>query len=213
MIDNLHLATSCLIGRPDDEVLRDLLALSPDGLQLCPGFEAGVDGVSTRTHHGYTPGEWRSKVWQGGALAWSGDSMHPPRRHEAPDFMESISSLDVCLETMYHDYWLGCGEEIEVAMSFGIKLAVDISHLWIQVCSGVISRSTLRRLMDYPNIMEVHISANNGRNDSHRPCTGNEMLLEWGLSQGAPVVLECNMHKMSTQQRVDQVEMLRTRVG
>ena len=208
---NLYLATSCLIGLPDDEVIETLLGFTPYGIQLCAGFGGVIADIPTRTHHGYTPGEWRTKVWDGHELKWRGDSIHPPKR-DVERFgrwcFDHGVYEDVALETMYPGYWLGTGEELEIAMTNNQRLAVDISHIWIQRQAGVIDDSTISRLCEYGNVAEVHVSANNGRHDTHSPIRGNEMMLEWALGLGVPVILECNMQRMTPAQRQQQVDTL-----
>jgi hypothetical protein len=62
-----------------DVALRALLELRPDGVQLTPGnqpthqFERLLDGVTTRTHHGFEPRVWKRTVWNDdGSCAVSG---------------------------------------------------------------------------------------------------------------------------------------------
>lgn len=47
---------------------------------------------------------------------------------------------------MYPGYALGTGEEVERAIDDGIALAVDISHVFIQITQGAMSATTWKRL-------------------------------------------------------------------
>lgn len=114
------------------------------------------------------------------------------------------------VEVMYPGYHLGTGAEIEDAMARGLPLAVDVSHLWIQRCAGVLSRRTWRRLRGYDHVTEVHLSDNDGRHDLHRPVSSASFGLGWALERGSggvPVVLECRFHRLSESERAAQVEV------
>ncbi len=93
---------------------------------------------------------------------------------------------------MYPGYRLGCGAELERAMEQGLTLAVDVSHINIQLCAGVMSVCTWERLQRYAAIAEVHVSDNAGRVDSHGPLTADTFGLSWAKErcvQGIPLVL------------------------
>jgi len=207
---------------------RDLLALEPDGLQLTPGnaptpgfdaYAADLD-VPTPTHHGFFARALRHPVWnERGDLLIDSDSMHPPkasapaartwwRRFTAGEY------LCLCLETMYPGYLLGANAELETAMDLEQRLAVDVSHLFMQRTCGNLRDATLRRLFDYPHVAEVHVSANDGRRDAHRPIDSNTFGLTWArerAADGVPCVLECYMHRLDHRERRRQLALLRGR--
>ena len=58
------------------------------------------------------------------------------------------------LETMYPEYYLGNGAEIDLAMDLEINLAVDISHIYIQKSNNLISDKIWKRLQNYEKINE-----------------------------------------------------------
>jgi sugar phosphate isomerase/epimerase len=216
----LFLAMSCLQGRPMREAFDELAALGADGIQLTPGnaptrgFEEHVrqSGVATRTHHGFAPEVMRQEVWSETlqlTRAWH--SVHPPRK-VCDDWLPA-SGAEVCLETMYPGHPLGAGDALAAAMDAGVRLAVDVSHIFIQREQGVLSDSVWRRLQDYEYVDEIHVSANDGRRDRHAPLCGDTFGLEWARARsaqtGTPVMLECYMHKLSDDERRRQIEIVR----
>jgi hypothetical protein len=97
-------------------------------------------------------------------------------------------------------------------MADGITLAVDVSHVYLQRMAGAMTEATWRRLADYERIAEVHVSANQGRADTHRSLTAETFGLAWvreRAANGDDVILECYMHKLDDDQRQHQLELLR----
>ncbi len=195
------------------------------GLQLTPGC-APTPGfsnwlvarsVEARTHHGFSWRALRRTVWceQTGALLVNAHSIHPPQVGSlAGDrFWNTVADTDTgpALETMYPGYMLGTGEELDRAMDLGIRLAVDVSHLHMQWHAGLLRQATLDRIFDYSRIDEVHVSANDGSRDQHRPITSATFGLAWVRDQltiETPVILESYVHRQSTGERLDQLELL-----
>jgi sugar phosphate isomerase/epimerase len=212
----LHLALSCLQGRPMSMAFDSLRKLGPMGIQLTPGnlvtedFEQQVarSGLAVRTHHGFSFTSRKTAVWgEDGRCLVDSQSVHPDKRGLPAEPLSGPA-----LETMYPGESLGTGEELERAMREGRRLAVDVSHVYIQTCQGVISAQTWRRLMDYERIVEVHVSANDGRSDSHRPIGPDTFGLDWAKAKGAagtPVILESYFHKLDEDQRRRQLDRLR----
>lgn len=202
----LYLALSCLQGRPMARAYDDLAPLA-DGVQLCPGCQPTPGFAPTgvvRTHHGYTPHAFRTRaVWgEDGACLVDSDSVHPP-------LLGGKYSDTPILETMYPSYELGDGDALEAAMARGVRLAVDVSHLWIQKTQGVISERQLAKVFDYSEIAEIHVSANDGKRDLHAPLRADTYGLDWARQRGVPVVLECYFHKLDDDARKRQVELAR----
>lgn len=202
----LYLALSCLQGRPMARAYAELSALA-DGVQLTPGCQPTPGFAPTgpvRTHHGYTPTAFRIRdVWGAdGACLVDSDSVHPPaaggRYSDAP-----------ILETMYPGYELGDGDALDAAMDRGARLAVDVSHLFIQRTQGVLSDRTLARVLDYERVEEIHVSANDGARDLHAPLRADSFGLDWARQRGVPVVLECYFHKLDADARRRQIELVR----
>ena len=210
----LYLALSCFQGRPTAEAAETLHALAPGrvGLQLTPGCAPGPITVTcpTRTHHGLTDRALRAPVWHDGTLVWHGDSAHPPRERDVPDGWRPPDG--VILETMYPGYAaLANGDQLAAAMDTGRWLAVDVAHLDIQTFHGLLPRSVLNRLLEYERVAEVHVSTSREHRDTHAKLSGSEWGLEWAqsrLAAGAPVVLECYMHKLAHEERLEQVALL-----
>jgi sugar phosphate isomerase/epimerase len=113
---------------------------------------------------------------------------------------------------MYPGYRLGTGVELERAMELGVRLAVDVSHLFIQQTAGVLEDRTLRRVLASAHIVEVHVSQNDGRHDSHRPLRRDSFELGWArerLQHGVPVIYEAYLHVVSEPSRRAQLELVR----
>jgi hypothetical protein len=227
MSNMLFVALSCLQGRPMQAAAEELLALRPDlAIQLTPGcaptegfsrWLAG-QGVTGRTHHGFSWHALRRSVWckETGALLVRTHSVHPPKlgSRTGTTFWEQAprhSETGIAFETMYPGYLLGTGAELERAMGIGLRLAVDVSHLFIQWTSGVIRSDTLERVFQYPHIEEVHASANDGTGDQHRSITTSTFGLDWVRQMCAthvPVVLESHLHMQSVEQRQEQLSLI-----
>jgi hypothetical protein len=192
-----------------------LRPLTPHGLQLTPGnlvtedFEGHVlrAGLPFRTHHGFSFTARKQPVWdEANRCLVPSDSVHP-----GPLGLPEQTPLGPALETMYPGEALGTGPELERAMAERRRLAVDISHVFIQHEQGVISARTWRLLMDYEHIVEVHASANDGRKDLHRPLTQDTFGLAWARARtraGTPLVYESYLHKLDDDTRKRQIDLL-----
>ena len=212
-------------GRPLDAAVVDVFGAGCDGVQLAPGNAprrdgvAPVDfGVSTCTHHGFAWDALRRLVWSPtGELLVTADSTHPPRVTEPAadhwwDRLARGEFAHAVFEVMYPGWTLGTGAEIRAAMAERVALAVDISHLWIQMCAGVVDDATVAALLAYEHVVEVHVSANDGRRDQHRPIDASTFGLEWArerLASGTRVVVESYWHRLSTGERRAQVDLVR----
>ncbi|WP_161967625.1 hypothetical protein [Fimbriiglobus ruber] len=196
------------------EAAETLLALVPGrvGLQLTPGCAPDPITVScpTRTHHGFTSKALRAQVWDGGTLVWHGDSLHPPLERHVPTDWQPPEG--VVLETMYPGYAaLANGDQIAAAMDEGRWIAVDVAHLDIQKYHGVLADAVLNRLLAYERVAEVHVSTSQDARDSHAKLTASTWGIEWArsrLATGTPVILECYMHKLTHEERLEQVAWL-----
>ncbi len=210
----LFLALSCFQGRRMGDAAATLLALAPGrvGLQLTPGCAPGPieAGCPLRTHHGFTHKALRTPVWDGPALVWHGDSVHPPLGRNVPDGWRAPDG--VVMETMYPGYAaLSNGDQLAAAMDEGRWLAVDVAHLDIQRHHGVLPVSVLKRLMDYQRVAEVHVSTSHEHRDTHAKIDPSDWGIEWArdrLRAGTPVILECYMHQLAHEERLEQVAVL-----
>lgn len=193
------------------EAAEILVALAPGrvGLQLTPGCAPSPIGVQCpmRTHHGFTYRALRAQVWDGGTLVWHGDSIHPPQQRDVSDDWQPPD--DVVMETMYPGYAaLANGDQIATAMDAGRWLAVDVAHLDIQLHHGVLAKTVLQRLMKYERVAEVHVSTSREARDTHARLSNVTWGIEWArehLAAGTPVILECYMHKLSHEERLEQI--------
>ncbi len=106
---------------------------------------------------------------------------------------------------------LATGDQLAAAMDAGRWLAVDVAHLDIQRFHGLLPRSVLNRLLEYERVAEVHVSTSREHRDTHAKLTVRDWGVEWAqvrLAAGTPVVLECYMHKLSHEERLEQVAWL-----
>lgn len=226
----LYLALSCLQTRPMEAAFNELTSLGPDGIQLTPGcvptpaFEAHVESSSFpySLHHGFSWAAYKQPVWALDDLGIDllvpdGRSIHPPKSSERPydEFLEAALWYNdkAVYETMYPGYHLGNEQQLLTAVNYRLPLAVDVSHLYIQLHAGVLSAAGVQRLVEYDNIKEIHLSHNSGKSDSHKPINQDTYLLPWvkeRLSAGALVVLESYFHKLSVDDRRQQLELVRT---
>ncbi len=221
----LFVALSCLQGRPMGSAFDELARLGV-AIQLTPGnhVTAGFrdhvarSAVTTRAHHGFAWDSRRAETWTAsGACVVASESVHPPRLDSPAaatwwSWFERTPRRPI-LETMYPGYTLGDGAAIERLMDHGVAIAVDISHVFIQRTQGAMTEATWRRLMDYERIAEVHVSANAGEHDSHRPLADSTFGLAWArerLAAGTPTVVECYMHRLADADRRRQLDLLRS---
>jgi len=210
----LYLALSCYQGRRMGDAAEALYSLAPGrvGLQLTPGCAPSPITLDCpiRTHHGYTPHALRTRVWDCGALLWSGDSLHPPLARDVPEGWQPPD--DVVLETMYPGYAaLANGDQIAQAMDEWRWLAVDVAHLDIQTHHGVLAESVRQRLLEYERVAEVHVSASHEHRDTHSKLLTHTWGTEWArakLATGTPVILECYMHHLSHEECQEQIAFL-----
>jgi hypothetical protein len=206
---------------------KDLIDLGIDGLQLTPGnaptqnFQQWISTqqIAVRTHHGFCWQRLRQRVWDDdGSCLVRSNSVHPPQLETAASQRwkskaEQGEYQNILLETMYPGYCLGSSEEILWAMAVGLNLAVDVSHIYIQLCQGSLDRSTWQKLQNYPYIGEFHISANNGKGDIHQPINHATFGLDWlrdrtSGSRDIPVILECYLHHLSLTERQAQIKLI-----
>ena len=213
-------ALSCFQGESADVAAKALLALGFKSLQLTPGCAPSenlpevIAGIPTTTHHGYTPTAMRHRVWHDGDIVTTSDSIHPPKADDASWLWDyAVDDLPV-IEVMYPGYALGTGSEIRRAMEAGMRLAVDVSHLFIQIQSGAATQADVAALLDYDFISEIHVSHNDGRHDLHHPLTDTAYGLAWARERtDTPVVFEGYLHRLTHSERLAQVELLASVVG
>lgn len=207
----LFVALSCLQGRPQAEAFAELVRLPVAGIQLTPGnlpspgFRelALARAGALRYHHSFSWEHYRAQVYDAAGRTprlprtWS---IHPPEAKHPVRFevwLAGALEVDALCELMYPGYLLGQDAQLLAAMASGLRLAVDISHLHIQRVRGDLREATLKQLLDYPRIEEVHVSHNLGRADSHLPLCEETPWLAWARERmrgGVPLVFESRMH-------------------
>lgn len=114
------------------------------------------------------------------------------------------------LETMYPGYYLGNSKELAAVMDLELQLAVDVSHMYIQLCQGSLSETVWRRLQNYDHIREFHLSSNTGASDIHQPINKNTFGYSWVRERATniPIILECYMHSLSIELRAEQIQLV-----
>jgi hypothetical protein len=213
----LFVALSSLQGIPQSTAYKDLLLLQPDGIQLTAGnlptnnFKNEVN-IPYKYHHAFEWTKRKGTVYDDNfkpIIKDNDHSIHPP--FAKINFNKWIESCnDIILETMYPGYLLGNGDEIEIAMLLNKRLAVDISHVHIMKTQGVITNSQINKLLNYDNIVEIHISHNNGKYDTHSPICKNTPFLHW-IKERTNVlfVYESYLHKLNLCERLSQLEIIK----
>jgi hypothetical protein len=196
-----------------------------DGVQLTPGNvptadfrqHVGAAATAVRRHHGFAFAARRREVWAAdGSCRVTAESVHPPTSDHAAarDFLARLAALpaSVVLETMYPGYCLGDDASLGQAMALGRPLAVDVSHVYLARVAGTMMAAMWARLQEYEHVVEVHLSANDGRSDAHRPLGRDAFGLGWAQARGragTPVVLECYLHRLDGDERRRQVDLAR----
>lgn len=197
-----------------------LSSLGPDGIQLTPGnlptpgFRAEVarSPLAIRTHEGFSYERRKAPVWDERGCAIGSDSVHAPKL-DAFDFWSWVETSEGrrTLEVMPPGLHLGSGEEIRRAMAMELPLAVDVSHVHLQLEAGTMSRADWDALAEYDAVVEVHVSRDDGKNDVHWPIDASTHGLAWARERaagGVPLVLECYMHRMTRAEAEDQLALL-----
>jgi hypothetical protein len=220
----LLLAMSCLQGRTQRDAFAELTSLPIDGVQLTPGnlpsagFAATLEGYQgvVRFHHGFDLQRYRTEVWGiDGRLLVSPHhrSVHPPQLKAgvSKHWWHTAQQSGVTIEVMYPGYAVGTGEDVKRAMHMQLPLAVDVSHLFIMRTQGAIDDNTLRQLLDYPPITEVHVSHNQGNADTHellRTASYGLSFAKERMQDGCPCIVESYFHKASDDDRRRCIELL-----
>lgn len=223
----LLLALSCFQGRTQDAAFDAVRVHGVDGVQLTPGNLPSPDfreriaeyGGTVRLHHRFAWDRYRREVYDERAQPVGilrDQSVHPPRTDDprVPDarrWLEGAVARDLLLETMYPGYLLGSGAELELAMDVGARLAVDVSHLHLQRHAGVLADATVRRVLGYARVEEVHVSNNDGRGDQHAPLDAATPYLGWARERlgDLPVVVESYWHRIPLDDQRRQLDLLR----
>jgi hypothetical protein len=68
-----------------------------------------------------------------------------------------------------------------------------------------------QRLLSYERVAEVHVSTSREARDTHAKLSASTWGIEWArarLEAGTPVILECYMHKLSDEERLEQIAWL-----
>lgn len=217
----LFAALSCYQGKTMQEGYDNLLKLNVEGIQLTPGnsptknFEEGIK-IPYRLHHTFSFDSKIGKIYDSNyntTVKSSTHSIHPPKRSQYTgkfeDWLNRVSTSTI-LEIMYPIYYLSNNEEINMLLDRRQPVAVDISHLFICWKQKSISLQTLKRIMNYDNIQEIHFSHNNGKFDSHQPMAKNTPFLSWGKERDSiPWIYESLLHKASYDEAMYQLDFLR----
>lgn len=91
--------------------------------------------------------------------------------------LEDIMGCTVAVEGHYptpNDMWmLSSWDEYRWLLESGLSYALDVSHLNIvAIKGGGADMGLTRELLESPNMVELHLSHNNGQSDAHVPMRG-----------------------------------------
>lgn len=158
-------------------------------------------------------------------------SLHPPQSPEMVRRMKTDPKLAEAWMTAYafesetnnriievmwgEEYDLATDARINELMDRGVRVALDVSHVFIGLTRGAVTEATWKRLQDYPRISEVHVSANDGKWDSHRPLESGKFGLDWARdwamkqpeNADTAFVYEGYWHKLQPEERHAQVAL------
>jgi hypothetical protein len=219
---SLYLALSCFQGQEQIEAYNKLLKLKPDGIQLTPGNKVSANfkehqTIPYRLHHAFSWTKVKDPIYDNtGKICrkvLSNQSIHPPVIKDYKNtFKFWLNQLtDEIVELMFPTYYGGNEEEINDILDNKQKIAVDISHLYICQKKSTITEATLRRIFNYSNISEIHVSQNDGTRDSHSPITKDCPFISWAKekAQDTPIVFESYFLKISEKEQLQQVNLVR----
>lgn len=99
--------------------------------------------------------------------------------------IESIMKCEIGIETLYpvggssSRYWISSWAEHEDLLKSGLNFVVDVSHLNIIFEHEGRNDELVDRLFESKNLVEIHLSANDGLRDSHKSLS--ELNDEWWM--------------------------------
>ena len=145
-------------------------------------------------------------------------SLHAGSRRQMalPEMFDNLRRMNdefevtVAVEGMYphprQAFLLDCWSDYEALLEAAVPFALDLSHLNIVACREQRQDLDLTRaLLASPHCLEVHLSANSGRADQHRPLDGTRSEWWWagldGLHDAAIVFAEENQGVVRRRQR------------
>lgn len=220
---SLYLALSCFQGQEQLEAYNKLLKLKPDGIQLTPGnkVSSGFKNYQTipyRLHHTFSWTKVKEPIYDNNGKICreilENQSIHPPVIKDYKNtFKFWLSQITTeIIELMFPTYYGGNDEEINAILDANFKIAVDISHLFICKTKSSISDNTLKRILNYQNILEIHISQNTGSRDSHDPINKKCPFIDWASERGQeiPLIFESYLFRLSEKEQLNQVELVKS---
>ena len=171
-------------GYVDEELVTDLMQAYPDTafrLHASPklsGHGRSIVHVSNwQEHQGYIDEALRL----GGIMGSHGHTVHAGERRDCNidemidrlDALQQKTGMPVGVEGLYpsmRDRWLmSTWQEHERVAERGCLYALDLSHLNIVARTHGRQDDLVRDLLTSPQCIEVHVSANDGRADAHKP--------------------------------------------
>jgi sugar phosphate isomerase/epimerase len=122
----------------------------------------------------------------------------------------------VAVETMYPTrtgakFVLSSETEVKIfnQMFPDIPFILDFAHLQIMIQQGTATPKLIQYMLDLPNLLEIHISENDGVHDHHTPVTRQSYF--WNMLQSrpdVPVVMEGRLNKMGYETLRDNYQMV-----
>ena len=97
--------------------------------------------------------------------------------------IQSIFDVPALIEGMYptpdNKYLVSTWKEYQILKDSGLPYAVDLSHLNIVGCTEGYNTDMIYDLIAHENCLEIHISHNSGKADSHRPISKTQWQELW----------------------------------
>lgn len=174
-------------GVLNEERIAQIVATYPDTrfrLHASPKVEGSRDPHVYASNARSKPEKVRALARTSHALNAQGYSLHAGLTEEASlaqaldaiPWIEDIFGCPVGIEGLYpagnrKTYWLlNSWQDYATMLNSGVQYAVDLSHLQIVAASERrIEHGLVAELLDAPQCIEIHVSDNNGKADSHKP--------------------------------------------
>ena len=174
-------------GGLDDVKIEALLQQYPDTdfrLHASPRVEGNRDHYVYASNAKTKPDQVKALARTSQKLGADGYSLHSglsseSTLEEALDTISWIEDLFQCpvgIEGLYpagarKEYWLiNKWDDYQRLLESGVRYAIDLSHLQIVAFrEKCVEQQLVEELLASPACIEIHVSDNNGRADSHRP--------------------------------------------
>lgn len=224
------------VGCPGDAGTRSLLSKKiQQGWRFIPHHNSPIDGKSHSIDLcRHVPEEYFRDVFrfcqEAGSTHYSvhGGSFDPDYTKRAKAFGQFMINIDkarsialeygveLAIETMYPTqrgakFVLDSETEVKIfnQMFPEVPYIMDFAHVQIMIQQGTAKPSLIQYLLDLPNLMEIHISENDGVHDHHTPVTRQSYF--WNMLQSRsdiPIVCEGRLNRLGYEALRDNYQMV-----